>query len=122
MPEGMEAITTRALALALDAAAMRQQVHATNIAQANAVGYQPMQLDFEEQLDAARRSLRTTGAIASTTLADVAPQPQLAEHTGVQLDLELAAMSRTTTQFQALTTALNRHFMMLNSAVSDGRR
>ena len=42
MTDGIEAVTRSALALALDAASLRQQAIATNIANANAVGYVPL--------------------------------------------------------------------------------
>lgn len=122
MAESMEAVTTRSLSLALDAAALRQQLHAANVAQASTPGYRPLRLDFEALVEDARRSLQAGGAIQVSTLDGISLAPQVTEQAGVQLDLELAGMARNATQFQVLATALNRHFAVLGNAVADGRR
>ena len=57
MTDGIEAVTRSALALALDAAAMRQQAIATNIANANVIDYVPQRVNFEAQLADARRMM-----------------------------------------------------------------
>ena len=49
MTDGIEAVTRSALAMALDAASLRQQVIASNIANANAVAYLPLRVIFEFQ-------------------------------------------------------------------------
>ena len=61
MTDGIEAVTRSALALALDAASLRQQAIATNIANANAIGYVPQRVSFEEQLVDARRGMAQNG-------------------------------------------------------------
>ena len=54
MREGLEAITTAALGLALDAASLRQQAIAANLANHGAEGYVAQKLDFESQMQEAR--------------------------------------------------------------------
>ena len=49
MTDGIEAVTRSALALALDAASLRQQAIATNIANANVIDYVPQRVSFEAQ-------------------------------------------------------------------------
>jgi len=125
MIDGIEAVTTSAVALALDAASLRQQAIAANIANANAVGYTRQQVSFEDQLGAARRSLASDGSIDGMALAAVRPRIEAASHADgvpVQLDVEVGQLAQNGLQYQALIKGLNRQFAILNSAVSDGRR
>ncbi|HEX7639618.1 MAG TPA: flagellar basal body rod protein FlgB [Burkholderiaceae bacterium] len=129
MTEGIERVTTAALSLALDAAAMRQQAIAANIANADVPGYQPVTVDFESQLDAAQRSLEDGGRLDMDALADVEPrfvadvQTQPAGLSPkVMLDMEMARLAQNGVQYQALATALNKQFTLMSIAVNDGKR
>lgn len=125
MIDGIEAVTTGALALALDAASLRQQAIAANIANANAVGYTRRQVSFEDQLGEARRSLGSDGSIDRLALAAVRPRIEAvanADGVPVQLDVEVSQLAQNGVQYQALIKGLNRHLSILSSAVSDGRR
>ena len=129
MTEGIERITTAALSLALDAAAMRQQAIAANIANADVPGYQPVTVDFESQLDTAQRALDEGGRIDMNMLADVSPrvvnelslQPSDLSPR-VTLDMQMAQLAQNGVQYQALTTALNKQFALMSLAVNDGKR
>lgn len=127
MTQGMEAITVAALGLALDAASLRQQAIATNIANANTPGYAPLAVSFEDQLEDARRALRTHGRLDAAALAGV--QPALQHAPGLNglparmlLDVEAANLAQNSVHFQALLKGLNRHYQILSSAVSDGKK
>lgn len=127
MTDGIEAVTRSALALALDAASLRQQAIATNIANANTVGYAPLQVSFESQLADARRSLGTTGFVDPFALSQVSPRVETVSGgagsgSPVQLDVEAAEMARNAVQYQALLKGLSRHFSILSMAASDGRK
>lgn len=127
MNEGIEAVTTRALTLALDAATLRHQVLATNIANAQTPGYVPQRLAFEDQLVQAARDLAARGHIESSSLdgLQMKLQPQLDEAGRVQplrLDTEMVELSRNAVHYQALVKGLARHFAVLQAAVGDGRR
>jgi flagellar basal-body rod protein FlgB len=129
MNEGIERITTAALSLALDAATMRQQAIAANIANADVPGYQPVTVDFESQLDTAQRTLDEGGRLDMNALGDVAPrvvadlQMQPAGLSPkVTLDMEMARLAQNGVQYQALTTALNKQFALMALAVNDGKR
>jgi flagellar basal-body rod protein FlgB len=126
MSIGVEAITIASLRLALDAASLRQQAIASNIANAGSVGYARQRVSFDaqlEQLDASfqepdqYRAFGLGGAahIVQARGADGAPE-------AVQLDMEMADMAQNTVQYQALLKALSRHFAVLSSAVSDGKK
>lgn len=129
MSESIEAVTTAALSVALDAASLRQQAIAANIANADVPGYRPMAVDFESQLDNAQRALEDGGRLDMAALAGIEPRlvadPQI-QPAGlspkVTLDLEMAHLAENGVRFQALTTALNKQFALMSLAVNDGKR
>lgn len=128
MTEGIEAITTAALGLALDAAALRQQAHAANIANAATPGYAPVRVSFEAQLDDARRALESQGRLDGDSLAGVEPglEPAPLDESGlpakVLLDAEVADMARNSVHYQALLKGLSRHYAVLSAAIADGKK
>ena len=129
MTEGIERVTTAALSLALDAATMRQQAIAANIANADVPGYQPVTVDFESQLDTAQRVLDEGGRIDMNMLGDVSPrlvnelQLQPSDLSPrVTLDMQMAQLAQNGVQYQALTTALNKQFALMSLAINDGKR
>lgn len=127
MTEGIEALTRSALALALDAASLRQQAIATNIANANAVGYVPQRVSFETQLADARQSMADTGRIDAFALSQIRPRiepmvDELGVPAQVRLDVEAAEMARNAVHYQALVKGLSRHFAILSMAAGDGRK
>lgn len=129
MTEGVESVTSAALALALDAASLRQQAYAANIANVGSEGYAPLRVSFESQLEEARAELAANGRLGDAApLADVAPvlEEIPRDSTGllpsVQLDVEVAAMSQNAVQYQTLLRAVSKHYTLLASAVSDGKK
>ncbi len=127
MTEGLEALTTAALGLALDAASLRQRAIAANIANHATEGYVPVTVDFASQMEDARRALETRGTVdaASLSAVRVELQPMLDANgrpAKVQLDAQMADMAENAVQYQALVRALSRHFSILGSAASDGKR
>lgn len=129
MTEGIEGVTTTLLGLALDAASLRQQAIAANIANADVAGYAPMAVDFERQLDSARRDAggmalfdaAALSQVVPTLVADASPQP-LGLSPKVMLDLEVAHLAQNGVQYQALVTGLSKHYAVLALAVGDGRK
>lgn len=128
MTDAIELITTAALGLALDAASLRQQAIAANIANASAVDYQPVAVSFEVQLEDARRALESQGRLDAASLAGVRPrlEPVPPDANGlpakVSLDLEMAELSRNAVHYQALVKALSRHLSLLAEAATEGKR
>lgn len=127
MTEGLEAITTAALGLALDAASLRQQAISANIANAGSEGYVPVRVSFEAQLEDARRALESRGFLDKTSLEGVEPgvEPAL-DAAGlpaqVMLDVEMADLARNAVHYQALLRGLSRHYALLSAAVGDGKK
>ena len=127
MTDPIHNVTTAALALALDAASLRQQTIAANIANHSTEGYVPMKVDFAAQMDEARRTLDSKGMLDASALANVRVQPQpMLDANGlpakVQLDEQMADMASNSVRFQALAKGLSRHFSILATAVNDGKR
>jgi flagellar basal-body rod protein FlgB len=129
MTEGIEAVTTAALGMALDAASLRHQAIAANIANSNVAGYVPVTLNFESQLDDARRALESNGQLDAASLRDVVPRLEsesgptgvgITSH--VMLDTEVARLAQNGVQYQALMTGLTRHFAIMSLAVNDGKK
>ncbi|ROZ63187.1 flagellar basal body protein [Ramlibacter sp. WS9] len=127
MTEGLEAITTAALGLALDAASLRHQAIAANIANHATVGYVPQKLDFESQMREAQRVLQSKGSIDAFALSGVRLQlePVLdaqGQPAKVQLDEQVADMAQNSVHYQLLARGLSRHLSILSTAASDGKR
>jgi len=127
MTDGIEAVTRSALAMALDAAAMRQQAIATNIANANVIDYVPQRVNFEAQLADARRMMGQSGRLDSFTLGQVRPHVEPAldsngQPATVELDVQAAEMARNAVHYQALVKGLSRHMAILSMAAGDGRK
>lgn len=118
MSQGLEAVTTASLSLALDAATLRQQVIATNIANASSAGYVPMRASFAAQVEDGLRG----GALPAL---QVRIDPERSINGGpavVHIDTEVAALAENNLHYQALVRGLNRHLSILASAVSEGKR
>ncbi|MGE4240214.1 flagellar basal body rod protein FlgB [Ramlibacter sp.] len=127
MTPSIESITTSVLGLALDAAAMRQQAIAANIANASVPGYAPSAVSFDDQLEDARRALQGIGRLDAASLQGVQPALRtLASPNGeplaVQLDGEAAQLAQNSVHFQALLKGLAKHYALLSTAVGDGRK
>jgi flagellar basal-body rod protein FlgB len=108
---------------ALDAGAMRHAVHAANIANASVEGYQPLRLDFEDQLAAARTALLSRDdSVAKSAVSQLEPQvaPDGAQRP-VQLDRETALMMENSVRYQALLGALGKGSSLVRLAIREGR-
>ncbi|QHI99169.1 flagellar basal body protein [Xylophilus rhododendri] len=128
MNEAIASLDTRLAVLALDAAELRQQAIAANIANAGTPGYRPLAVSFEDQLGNGLQAGRDTGA---ADLAGIAPRlvpalpagiAGLAGAVPVQLDREAAALAQNAVHYQALVKALSHHYALLSTAVGDGRK
>jgi len=105
--------------LALDAAALRHQAIANNIANAGSAGYTPLKVNFEEQLAFARGGLHPSGAPMH-----VQPFLELDAmgQTTVVLDMEMVKLAQNTVHYQSLLKALDKRVSILSAAINEGRR
>lgn len=118
------------VSLALDAATMRQQAIAQNIANVNTPGYQRMSVSFESHLAALKDSSGHLKPRSLASLSDFRPRLELAEaqvvgnqaEQKIALDQELVKLSENTLQHQALLKMMTKHFSVLSSAINEGKR
>lgn len=124
----LDPVTLSTLSAALDAASLRQQVGATNIANVNSVAYKPMRVQFEELMPGlstafergGRMNLRDLAAPRVTHESGAAPVPYGAN--AVSIDQEVAGLARNALHYQALIKSLNGQIALVDTALSDGRR
>ena len=117
MTQSIEALTTASLSLALDAATMRQQVIAANIANADTPGYTARTVSFDAVMAnafGARGAVSLDAHVMPRLDANGSPQP-------VQVDTEMAELSLNQLQYQTLIAGLNKHLSVLSTAISDGK-
>ena len=125
--EPTESVTLQLVSKALDAASLRQQAIAANIANVSTAGYRPVRVSFEDQLQAARSQLNTGGKLDTSVLSSL--QPRLVETgetvTGdstATLDIQTAELARNAIQYQALLKGLSHHFAMMSTIINEGKR
>lgn len=119
--------TAALLGLALDAAGMRHQAIAHNIANANTPGYRPLGVSFESRLGAVKDALERGAGLSPAMLASA--RPVIDSMSGavasggaaVQLDMEIAKLSENTLHHQALLKMLNRHYAIIGAAIGEGK-
>ena len=115
----IEPITQHLVSSALDAAALRHQAIALNIANANVPGARPVRVAFEQLLADLPARLASGGSVDTAEV----PAALLTVGAGeIAVDEEMAALSSNSLHYHALTRALSRHLGILALAVQDGRR
>ena len=119
----IDPVTVALVGKAMDAASLRHTVHAMNVANANVPSAQRFRVSFEELLTGVQSALASHQAVSPQ---DVPAPSAVADVSGplgsIELDTELAEMSRNSMHYQALARALSRHLSIMSLAVSDGRR
>ena len=125
---GTEQVTMALMVKALDAASLRHQAIAGNIANANSTDYRPLKVNFEQQLGFARAALaRGTGELTAADVASVRPRLEQepaprAGSASVMIDMEMVKLSQNTLQYQALLKGLNQHISIVSFAINEGKR
>ena len=127
MIPSLESLTTASLAKALEAASLRQQAIATNVANANSAGFSAVRVGFEAQLADARNSLHERGSVERRDLDALQPTVEVdVDEAGaampLQLDQQMAEMARNAVHYQSLAQGLSRHFGLLAMAANEGRK
>lgn len=127
MDPSIESVTRSLLARAIEAAVLRQQVFAGNVAGAGLPGNVPRTVTFEASLARARDEWRSAGRVNPASLAEAAMSVEdVVDASGVprslQPDEQVAQMAMNAAHHQVLLQGLSRHLSLLALAVSDGRR
>lgn len=124
----MVGITHDLVSRALDVAALRHNVLASNIANASNPEYTPMRVNFEEQLQLLRTDLlrRTDAAEVRPALAGVEPRieadPAYVDSSEkLRLDAEIGKMMQNAVYYQSLLTAMSKNGSIMRLAVREGR-
>lgn len=119
-----EQITMTLMSMALDAASLRQQVGAHNIANANTAA--PVgRVVFEERMTAVRGQLAAGLPVAPQHLDGLRARVVWGgeANKGVAgLDQEAARLSQNAVHYQALVRTLNGYMDLRSSAINDGKR
>ena len=109
------------LSRALDAAALRQSVHATNIANVDTEGYRRLEVVYSAEIQ--RLNAEGPALDVDQALEWSKAEPVLVESTEsrVRLDTEMAQMAENAVRYQALLGAIDRTLGTLRYAARDGR-
>ena len=124
---GIASSTASILSAALDAASLRQQVIAANIANASRSDYVAQRATFEATFNAIRPASAGSPGHAQDGVVDLRMrvEPDLttdgARHP-VQLDAEVAALAQNTVHYEALLKGMSRYLSVMASAAGDGKR
>jgi flagellar basal-body rod protein FlgB len=108
------------LSKAVEVAALRHAVHASNIANADIAGYQPLQVTFspEQSVTSGAMGLSGEGVVKAS---HETPRIVASADSVVKLDQEIAQMSQNALRYQALLGAFERTVDVLRTAARDGR-
>jgi len=109
------------LSLALDAATMRQQAIAHNIANAAMPGFQRIGVSFEERFAALGGAAPQMSSVEAQRFQPSFALQGLPGDT-VALDQEMAAMSENTLHHQALLKVLSKQMNLMSIAINEGKR
>lgn len=114
--------TAAIVGYALDGLSMRQAAIASNIANANAPGYRPVQVDFESTLAA----LVGNGMASERAVASL-PKPTVAASAspvvgGQGLDAQVVMLNQNVLRHQALITGLNKYLATVSTSINEGKR
>jgi len=109
------------LSRALDAAALRQSVHATNVANVDTEGYRRLEVVYSAELQ--RLNAQGPAVDANEALGWAQAEPEVVESADahVKLDQEMAQMAENAVRYQALLGAIERTLGMLRTAARDGK-
>jgi flagellar basal-body rod protein FlgB len=105
----------------LDACALRQGVYSANIANANVPGYVPLEVDFESQLQSVSGLLDGKAPGEMDVIESLHPTVVAASQGTVELDEQLALMSKNALQYQSLLGAFERSTGLLRMAIQEGK-
>lgn len=105
----------------LDACALRQAVYSANIANVDVPGYEPLEVSFESQLQSAKSLFEASPAGQADLLESLRPTVVASTQGTVELDQQLAMMSKNALQYQTLLGAFERSVGLLRLAVQEGK-
>ena len=107
----------------LDAAALRQEAIASNIANSETPGYRRLDVsgDFAEQLRASTRTgelVQTADTIRPTLVQDPFARSVRPDGNSVEIEKELLAMNKNSVEYEFLTEIVSRNIKQLKMAIT----
>lgn len=107
----------------LDAAALRQEAIASNIANAETPGYRRLEVapDFAEQLKASSRTgelAQTARTITPTLVQDPFARSVRPDGNSVEIEQELLAMNKNAVEYEFLTEIVSGNIKQLKMAIT----
>ena len=109
------------LSRALDAAALRQSVHATNVANVDTEGYHRLEVVYSAELQRLGAGGPAVDANEALSWAQAEPEVVESADAHVKLDQEMAQMAENAVRYQALLGAIERTLGLLRTAARDGK-
>lgn len=120
-------VTQQLETMALHNYELRHRVIAHNIANVDSVGFQPLRVDFEEQLEPLRAAVREQESPAqiAALISQVHPRVELTAASssamsgpGENLDDQLVALTQNTLDYEAMLTVVSRFGSLDRLAIS----
>jgi len=128
MIDELGGVTAAAVKLALDAATLRHQVIANNVANAETPGFAPARVSFEAHLAAARAFLDVSDDRALRSHLDdltarlASPNAIRRQGEGpVELDAEMVELADNSIRYQALLEGISKQMAIVRTAIEEGR-
>jgi flagellar basal-body rod protein FlgB len=109
------------LSRALDAATLRQTVHATNVANVDTEGYRRMEVVFSAEVERLNAEGPALDANEALQWAQAEPEVVESAQSKVRLDQEMAQMAENAVRYQTLLGAIERTLGLLRYAAKEGR-
>ena len=109
--------TQLALQRAISGSALRQQVLANNLANAETPGFQRSDVDFHTTLSQAMKSGDARAIEATTFASKQDPQTLRADGNGVDIDVESANMAKNGLEYEALVSVAKARIGIIQAAM-----
>jgi flagellar basal-body rod protein FlgB len=99
--------------LAVDAAALRHQAIAHNLANLNSENYVSLRVSFDAQLAAAGQAQKPE--LVQEFDRGIGPRPQ-------DVDMEMVNLAQNTIHYQALMHGISRQYSILRDVINEGKK
>ena len=115
-----------AIGLALNAAGLRQQVLANNLANVNTPGFKRSDVNFDEKLTKALEAASDGSAADLDSLTPTVEPDNVTtmriDGNNVDVDIEMSDLAENNIRYNALVQLAAKHLNQLQYIISDGRR
>lgn len=125
MASSIGGITSTIVEFALDGLSLRHQAIASNIANADAIGYRPVKVSFEEKIAALQN--RNISSTHPAPNADLTPSvsyssPVTTNSHRALMEANIVSLNQNVIQYQSLIKGLEKYMASITEAIKEGRR